>query len=139
MTNKTKCQPVDDVCTQCGCAVAMIRVCPKGPYGHLVTGDRCEQDSAVEAARLFQTSMPIGKGVSPSTRKPREPGKASQSRPGLGDATERLLSSIGITEDRVKQAKELFGLAPKCNCAKRKLWLNKISDWWRGESQGMVE
>ena len=63
---------------------------------------------------------------------------ARRDQPGssykLGDITETALKSIGITEDRYKAAKELFGLQPTCNCQKRKDWLNKVSDWWAGES-----
>ena len=51
---------------------------------------------------------------------------------GLGDWTERVLQHVGVTEDRYKEAKELFGLTPTCNCPKRKEWLNKVSDWWAG-------
>lgn len=53
---------------------------------------------------------------------------------GLGDFTENVLASIGITKDRYKAAKELFGLSPTCNCELRKQWLNRVSDWWRGQS-----
>lgn len=56
-------------------------------------------------------------------------------RPGLGDYVESLLKSVGVTEDRYKHAKELFGLPPTCHCADRKAWLNKVSDWWRGETK----
>lgn len=59
---------------------------------------------------------------------------AAKSKLRLGDVTEVALKSIGITEDRYKAAKELFGLQPTCNCQKRKDWLNKVSDWWAGES-----
>ncbi len=55
-------------------------------------------------------------------------------RTGLGDWTERMLSKAGVTQERYAAAKEMFGMAPTCNCAKRKEWLNKVSDWWRGES-----
>lgn len=48
---------------------------------------------------------------------------------GLGDYTEQLLSSIGVTKDRYSAAKELFGLAPTCNCETRKEWLNKVGAW----------
>jgi len=58
----------------------------------------------------------------------------SRKRQGWGDYTESLLKKIGITEDRVKDAKAAIGLAPKCACAARKAWLNKASDWWRGET-----
>jgi hypothetical protein len=51
---------------------------------------------------------------------------SDEPRPGLGDRTEQLLKSIGITEDRYREAKKLFGLAPRCNCPKRKRWLNKV-------------
>lgn len=51
---------------------------------------------------------------------------------GLGDWTEQILSSVGITKDRYKAAKELFGLAPTCSCESRQAYLNKVSDWWRG-------
>ena len=48
----------------------------------------------------------------------------------LGDWTERQLSTLGITKERYVQAKELFGLAPECNCDRRIAWLNQVSDWW---------
>ncbi len=54
---------------------------------------------------------------------------------GLGGRLERLLSSLGITTDRYIQVKELFGLPPTCNCGKRKEWLNRVSDWWRGSQE----
>lgn len=53
---------------------------------------------------------------------------------GLGDWTEHLLKKAGITEDRYKAAKEALGMAPTCNCAKRKAWLNKVSEWWTKEA-----
>lgn len=52
-------------------------------------------------------------------------------RSGLGDFTERMLSRIGVTPDRFAAAKEKFGLAPTCNCAKRKEWLNRVGEWLR--------
>lgn len=51
----------------------------------------------------------------------------------LGDWTERQLKSIGVTQERWGKAKELFGLSPECNCDGRIDWLNKVTDWWRGE------
>lgn len=54
--------------------------------------------------------------------------------PRLGDYTESVLNSLGISKERYKAAKELFGLAPNCGCDERKEWLNKVSDWWRGEA-----
>lgn len=57
---------------------------------------------------------------------------SSRQQSGLGDYTESLLKSIGVTQDRYKAAKELFGLAPTCNCDKRKAWLNRVGEWWLG-------
>jgi len=48
----------------------------------------------------------------------------------LGDRTEQLLKSIGITEDKYKAVKKMFGLAPTCGCSKRKEWLNKVSSYF---------
>lgn len=55
----------------------------------------------------------------------------SPSQPGLGDYTEAMLQSIGVTKERYQAAKQLFGLSPTCDCDQRKEWLNRVSDWWR--------
>ncbi len=47
----------------------------------------------------------------------------------IGDRTEKMLASVGITQERWQSAKALFGLAPTCKCKARKEWLNKVSDW----------
>lgn len=60
--------------------------------------------------------------------------KPARKKPGLGDITESLLQKIGVTKERYIEAKKMFGGAPTCNCEKRKAWLNKVSDWWRGEA-----
>lgn len=49
---------------------------------------------------------------------------------GLGSYIEELLESIGITKDRYMEVKRMFGLPHRCNCDRRKEWLNKVSDWW---------
>jgi hypothetical protein len=49
--------------------------------------------------------------------------------PGLGDYTEQMLSTIGVTKDRYAAVKEAFGLAPTCDCEVRKAWLNKVGAW----------
>jgi hypothetical protein len=54
---------------------------------------------------------------------------ASRKRLPLGDYTERLLSSVGVTPDRYTAAKAALGMAPTCNCAKRKAWLNRAGEW----------
>ena len=41
---------------------------------------------------------------------------------GLGDSVEKVLNSIGVTQERFKS---WFGLKG-CNCDERKQWLNKI-------------
>lgn len=58
----------------------------------------------------------------------------SEDNPGLGDRVELLLSSLGVTEESYAAAKAKFGLPPNCGCAARKRWLNKVSEWWRGQS-----
>lgn len=50
----------------------------------------------------------------------------------LGDWTESMLASVGVTPERYVEAKRLFGLSPSCNCAQRKAWLNAVSEWLRG-------
>jgi hypothetical protein len=55
-------------------------------------------------------------------------------KPGAGDKLESALAALGITPERYVAVKELFGLPPTCGCAKRKAWLNSVSDWWRGEN-----
>lgn len=66
------------------------------------------------------------------SKKPRDKTRTEpNSKPKLGDTVENMLKSVGVTEDRYKEAKSLFGLPPTCGCSKRKEWLNKVSDWWR--------
>lgn len=50
----------------------------------------------------------------------------------LGDYTESMLASVGITKDRYAAAKESLGLAPTCGCAKRQEWLNRAGAWLAG-------
>jgi hypothetical protein len=50
---------------------------------------------------------------------------------GLGDYTEQLLASIGVTKERYVEIKEKFNLAPTCDCEARKEWLNKVGRWLR--------
>lgn len=55
---------------------------------------------------------------------------------GMGDKLEAILKSVGITEDKYKEAKKLFGLPPTCNCGKRKEWLNRVGEWWESNKGG---
>ena len=41
---------------------------------------------------------------------------------GLGDVVEQMLSTIGITEERIKQ----WFKVDECGCAKRKRMLNEL-------------
>ena len=51
----------------------------------------------------------------------------------LGDITEQILRGFGVTKERYCEAKRLFGLVPECLCDARREWLNRVSDWWRGQ------
>ena len=50
--------------------------------------------------------------------------------------TESLLASIGITQDRYKEAKAFLGLAPTCNCDGRREWMNRASKWLKDKLRG---
>ena len=55
--------------------------------------------------------------------------KKKAERRGWGDRLHGWLESHGITEERYKQVKVLFGLPPTCNCPSRQEWLNKVGRW----------
>ena len=59
--------------------------------------------------------------------------KDPNTRQGLGDLTERLLKSVGVTQDRWAAVKERFGYAPTCACEARKEWLNQVSKSFLGK------
>lgn len=46
----------------------------------------------------------------------------------LGDWTERMLKSVGITKKRYKAIKKRLGLSPDCKCNERQLLLNYLSE-----------
>ena len=48
---------------------------------------------------------------------------------GLGDRTERILASLGVTQERYVEIKAKFGLPPTCNCTARKTWLNNVGEY----------
>lgn len=54
---------------------------------------------------------------------------------GWGDSVTSALKKIGVTEERYKAVKEMFGLPPTCGCAKRREWLNAVGRWWNGEDK----
>jgi len=45
---------------------------------------------------------------------------------GLGDWAESALTKLGITQESYVKIKEKCGLPPRCNCSKRKRWLNEV-------------
>lgn len=53
---------------------------------------------------------------------------------GFGDWLNMRLARWGITKGRYIRFKIMLGLQPKCGCHKRQVWLNRVSDWWRGQS-----
>ena len=81
----------------------------------------------------IEVTFPSGRTV---TIQPVEKSETSKPwrppRNGLGDWTEALLKRAGVTQDRYKAAKEALGMAPTCNCAARKEWLNKVGAWLSG-------
>lgn len=102
---RATCQPKSDgTCSQCGAIVRDVRQCPRGTHPPL---PRERQLGSLTPAIRHQPLQ-------------------------LGDYTESLLASLGVTQERYKAAKELFGLPPTCNCSGRIEWLNRVSSWWRG-------
>jgi hypothetical protein len=45
---------------------------------------------------------------------------------GLGDKIERVLKSLGITEERYSEMKRVAGFSPNCGCRARKEFFNKL-------------
>ncbi len=107
---KNLCQEKDGACSQCG---------------HKMTASLRGRQCPAAAKERGRPVPPIVKSTKPRGCK--------EKKPGLGDFTESLLQRIGVTKERYIEAKKMFGGAPTCNCEKRKAWLNRVSDWWRGE------
>lgn len=72
-----------------------------------------------------------GPGQTPKEGVEKKPPKKS----AWGDRLHEWLESHGITEERYKLAKQKFGLPPKCNCAARQEWLNRVGAWFAGQEQ----
>lgn len=74
-------------------------------------------------------------GTGPGQNLPRVtvPREKKPSKYGWGDGVTAALKKIGVTEERYKAVKELFGLPPTCGCPQRREWLNKVGRWWTGE------
>lgn len=60
-----------------------------------------------------------------------------EKRAELGDLTERMLKSLGVTQERVEACLKKVGLPPHCGCAERKeamnQWSMKVRAWLSGE------
>ena len=95
-----------------------------------------------KALRRDYTTIPFVVCGTPQFTPAVEWGAASAAveKPGLGDAVESLLSSIGVTQERYSQVKQLFGLPSTCGCTDRKKALNewgeKVASWWRQQPGG---
>lgn len=100
----------------------MRTICIAGDEGLCV---QCGQP-VLDGVRWICKAGPHGKYARTNRKIIREP--------GLGDAIAKALAKMGITESRVREVKRLFGLPPTCGCQRRKAWLNRVSEWWRGES-----
>lgn len=50
-----------------------------------------------------------------------------KAKPKLGDRIETILKTVGITQDRYKELKELAGWKPNCACPQRVYFLNRIT------------
>ncbi|NBW09330.1 MAG: hypothetical protein EBR82_15025 [Caulobacteraceae bacterium] len=51
----------------------------------------------------------------------------------VGDAVEQMLTSVGITKERVEQWTRTSGKSGGCGCASRQRWLNELGfkvQWW---------
>ena len=51
---------------------------------------------------------------------------------GIGDLLERELTRMGITQDRYKEIKKMFGFPPTCSCDKLIAWLNRVGRQYLG-------
>lgn len=80
----------------------------------------------------WQTTTAPGLPVHRRCGRPR-PAEAKGENPlPLGDWLDGMLSSVGVTKERYKEAKKLFGLPPTCNCPERQAWLNRVGAWAAG-------
>lgn len=97
-------------------------------HKHARWHELCQTDEgyfeAWEAGRGPGQNLPV---VRPEAR------VKKPSKYGWGDAVTVALKSIGITEERYKEVKQMFGLPPTCGCPQRREWLNKVGRWWTGE------
>jgi hypothetical protein len=123
---KKLCQYKDGVCTQCHFPLAanQRRMCRPGvPPRNLPV----RESGKPKIASSTPPKTPCG-GCGGGKVAKREPKK-------LGDTVESVFAGMGITKERYREAKALFGLPPNCACDARKEWLNRVSDWWRGETK----
>lgn len=95
----------------------MVRLCQKrGAYW-----EAWENGTGIGQIRLTEIAPPASYSERPEVAG------------GWGDAVTKALKKIGITEERYKEVKAMFGLPPTCGCPQRREWLNKVGRWWTGE------
>jgi hypothetical protein len=95
----------------------MVRLCQKrGAYW-----EEWEKGTGIGQIRLAE--------IAPPSSYPERTDVAG----GWGDAVTRALKKIGVTEERYKEVKAMFGLPPTCGCPQRREWLNQVGRWWTGE------
>jgi hypothetical protein len=91
----------------------------------------CQWEKVADGVRCIRCCKPESRPLRRRCRLTGEVDPVQEQHEGLGDWTEQMLKQIGVTPERWGEAKALVGLDPSCNCATRKAWLNKVSDWWR--------
>lgn len=101
---------------------------------HRVCSEIGPQRAAPKSLAAVETESKQAAAAIAESREPRAESQTN-SQSGLGDQLEKLLAGMGITQDRYIAVKEKFGLPSGCGCSARKEWLNKVSDWWRGETK----
>ena len=79
----------------------------------LEDGHQCTQCGKIKPRQTLREC-----GKVPVVTAPKK--KAALQPRELGDYTESLLESVGITKERYVSAKKYLGLAPTCNCASRR-------------------
>jgi len=46
------------------------------------------------------------------------------------DYTSQRMLKIGVPEDKIDEARKLFGTCPKSDCAEGRIWKDRVRAWW---------
>lgn len=114
--NVCQCDGTEDVCPN-GSFFCRHHQCRKTQHWR----DLCREDAG------YRQAWNEGHGPGQSTRTGQKSAVAEP--PGLGDTLASWLTAVGVTEENYKAVKQMFGLPPKCGCARRKEWLNRVGRW----------